>query len=82
MLSPAAQPPGANRLIYQITVKGRLTGQWSDWFGGMDITTQTQPDGSTITRLTGPIQDQAALRGILIKLLDLNLVLVAVQQIE
>jgi len=39
-------------------------------------------DGSPITVLTSPVVDQAALRGLLTKIWDLNLTLVSVTRIE
>ncbi len=64
--------------IYQIKVRGRLDKSWSDWFDRMAIT----QEGSDNTTLTGPIVDQAALRGILCKIWDLNLKLVSVMLLE
>ena len=64
---------------YQIKVQGQLDPDWSDWFSGMVIEHQLGKDGSSMTILTGAIVDQAALRGILHKLWDLNLVLYSVQ---
>jgi hypothetical protein len=65
---------------YQIKVQGKLDEGWSDWFSGMTVTFE---EGSTpITTLTGTVADQAALRGILCKLWDLNLTLVSVRRIE
>ncbi len=63
--------------IYQIRLRGRLDESWSGWFDGMTVTL----DGD-ITTLTGAVADQAALRGILSKLWDLNLVLIYVNRIE
>jgi hypothetical protein len=68
--------------VYQITVRGRLDARWSDWFGGMAIACESASDGLPVTALTGPVIDQAALRGILWKLWDLNLNLVSVIPIE
>lgn len=62
--------------IYQIRIEGRLDGQWSDWFSGLTITALD----SNETLLTGPVADQVALRGILERLWDLNLVLIAVER--
>jgi hypothetical protein len=80
MVTPATQSPDADGVVYQIVVQGSLHHKWSDWFGGLQIRSQKTPDGSQVTILEGALQDQAALRGILIKLLDLNLVLISVQQ--
>ncbi len=67
-------------VTYQIKVEGKLDEGWSDWFSGMAVTFER---GSTpITTLTGPVADQAALRGMLCKLWDLNLTLISVRRIE
>jgi hypothetical protein len=63
---------------YQIKVKGQLDPHWSEWFDGLTLSHET--DGSTI--LSGPVIDQAALYGILLKLHNLNLSLLAVNQVE
>jgi hypothetical protein len=60
--------------IYQIRVKGHLAQHWSAWFDNMTIT--NQPNGDAV--LTGPLADQAALHGLLIKIRDLGLPLLAV----
>jgi len=65
------------RPIYEIRVMGRLDEKWADWFGGMDIATGSS-QGSPITVLTGPVVDQAALRGLLAKIWDLNLTVTSV----
>jgi hypothetical protein len=67
---------------YRIQVKGNLHENWSEWFGGLSIELEDLQDGSKATILQGSIKDQAALRGILVNLLDLNLVLVSIQQIQ
>ena len=59
---------------YHIRVKGHLDGHWSDWFEGMAIS--NEPNGETL--LCGPLADQAALHGVLIKIRDLCLPLLAV----
>jgi hypothetical protein len=58
----------------QITLQGHLDGRWSDWFDGMTITNET--NGKAILR--GPLADQAALHGVLIRIRDLGLPLLAV----
>jgi hypothetical protein len=63
---------------YEITVKGTLDSRWSDWFSGMTLTVEARGDGRLRTRLSGRVSDQAALRGMLNKLWDLNLTLISV----
>jgi hypothetical protein len=67
---------------YQIKVRGRLDARWSDWLSGMAITCEIGNDGLPVTAMTGAVADQAALRGILCKLWDLNLVLISVTPVE
>ena len=64
--------------VYQIVVKGHLDREWSDWFDGLTIT--LLDSGETI--LTGPIIDQTALHGVLIKIRDLALPLLSLTRIE
>ncbi|MBV9280040.1 MAG: hypothetical protein JOZ41_08170 [Chloroflexi bacterium] len=61
-------------MFYAIQIQGHLDGGWSEWFEGMTITTLDSGDSV----LTGDVVDQAALLGLLIKLRDLGLPLVAV----
>ena len=58
---------------YRIKVEGRLSERWAAHFGGLTLTVEHEPDGSTLTVLTGPIVDQAALHGILNRIRDLGL---------
>jgi hypothetical protein len=62
---------------YEITVKGTLDPGWSDWFTGMAITVGALGEEPPLTVLAGDVGDQAALRGMLNKLWDLNLTLVS-----
>lgn len=64
--------------IYRITIKGHLDGEWSDWFEGLTIA--LVDTGETI--LTGPIVDQTALHGVLMKIRDLSLPLLSLTRLE
>lgn len=64
------------REIYHIRVKGVLDEKWSDWFGGMSV----NPQAGGETLLAGPVCDQSALHGILVKIRDMGLPLLAVKQ--
>jgi hypothetical protein len=68
--------------IYQIKVQGKLNDQWSVWLAGVTISHDQTGNQAYITTLTGPVVDQAALRGILNKLWDLNLTLLSVKRLE
>ena len=63
------------RQRYEIRVEGHLAADWSDWFEGLVICQEA--NGETV--LAGPL-DQAGLHGILAKVRDLGLVLVAVNR--
>ena len=63
---------------YRFQVKGHLDERWSDWFDGLEI--KNLENGETI--LYGEIVDQAALHGVLAKVRDLNLALVAVSSVR
>ena len=61
---------------YRFLVRGHLDDRWSDWFGGMVI--QRLGDGSSV--LTGAIPDQAALHGVIARIRDMGLPLLAVER--
>jgi len=58
---------------YQIRVKGVLDSKWTSWFEGFTIE-QDRDD----TLITGQITDQAALRAVMNKLWDLNMILISI----
>jgi hypothetical protein len=62
--------------FYEIRIEGHVDGQWADWFDGMAIT--MAEDGTTL--FSGPVPDQPALYGLLRKVRDLGLPLVAVNR--
>jgi len=67
---------------YQIKVQGQVDPSWSEWFNGMQVAAETGLDADPVTIFTGPVEDQAALRGILNHLWDLNLTILSVIQLE
>ena len=66
---------------YQIQVQGWIGQRWVDWFEGMTMTYEGTQDDSPIVILTGPVADQAALRGLLTRIWDLNLTLISVTRV-
>jgi hypothetical protein len=62
----------------EIRVKGQIDERWSEWLDGLVIR-QVEPDE---TVLTGPVEDQAALYGLIAKLRDLGLPLAAVNLVR
>ena len=61
---------------YEIRLKGHLEARWADWFDGLSLTQES--DGTTV--LSGSVVDQAALHGLLAKVRDLGLPLIAVRR--
>jgi hypothetical protein len=64
--------------IYEIRVQGHLDQRWSAWFAGLAISYDA--DDNTVLR--GPLVDEAALHGVLIKVRDLTLPLLSVNRVE
>ena len=67
---------------YQIKIEGEMRENWSDWLSGMSISLECEEQGTRFTTLVGNVPDQAALRGILCKIWDLNLAVLSVVRIE
>ena len=63
--------------VYEIRIQGHLDQYWATWFDGLAISYES--DGSTLLR--GPLVDEAALHGVLIKVRDLALPLLAVNRV-
>ena len=59
-----------SRFVFR--VEGHLDARWSAWFDDLEVT--TQDDGTTT--ITGCVQDQAQLHGLLAKIRDLGVTLV------
>jgi hypothetical protein len=66
---------------YRISVHGKLDASWADWIGVVHVTHEVGDDGSSVTTLIGEVSDQAALRGLMERIWDLNLTLLSVQRI-
>jgi len=73
---PADDRPEDGR--YEIRLRGHLETRWAAWFDGLTIS--HEHDGSTV--LSGSIVDQAALHGLLQKVRDIGLPLVALTYVE
>ena len=77
-MSNKRNPKTSQPMIYQIRIQGHLGRQWTDWFEGLTITLEEGGD----TLLTGPVVDQAALFGLLKRVRDLGMPLLAVNRVE
>jgi hypothetical protein len=64
--------------VYRIRVGGLVDPNWSDWLGGMTITTW-ESRGTLLTDLVGELTDQAALAGVLNALYEMHLPLLRVE---
>lgn len=63
---------------YEIIVEGYLDARWLDWFEALQFT--EIPAGRTLLSIHLP--DQAALRGMLERIFDLNLKLISLRRVE
>jgi hypothetical protein len=63
---------------YEIRIKGHLDQHWSEWFGGLLITYDS--DDNTVMR--GALIDEAALHSVLMRVRDLGVPLLAVNRVE
>lgn len=64
--------------FYEIQLKEHLDNRWADRFPDFDIS--YTEDGTTL--LIGPVPDQAALHGLLIKVRDLGLTILSLVRVE
>lgn len=63
---------------YEIRVQGHLAPHLATWFDGLSLT--ALPTGETL--LMGPVEDQSALHGYLLRIRDLGLPLLSVRVVE
>jgi hypothetical protein len=63
---------------YCIKIGAHLDHEWSEWFDGMEVTYAENGD----TFLTGAVNDQAMLYGVLTKLCNLGLQLISVTRLS
>ena len=72
----------STRQMYRIRIQGNLDPRWSEWLADMSIACERNAAGGTAVVLTGFLADQAALRGVLNRLWDLNLAVISVNRID
>jgi hypothetical protein len=65
-------------LNYEIKIQGEMDQAWEEWFECLTLT----HDGEGNTVLTGPIVDHTALHSLLLKIRDLNLKLISVNEVK
>ncbi len=72
----------SSQAVYEIKVQGHLDHLWEHWFEGMKLShVENGESGEPCTLISGPVMDQPALHGLLIKIRDLNLLLISVRRI-
>jgi hypothetical protein len=72
------EPISVKPSLYQIVIQGELSRSWSDWLGDVVFEVKNDSLGKSQTRICGTLPDQAALRGLLTKIWDLNLTIISV----
>jgi hypothetical protein len=65
-------------IICELRVRGQLDQHWSTWLDGLLIL----HEGGGTTLLRGPLPDEAALYGVLMKIRDLGLPLISLRRVE
>ena len=63
-----------DQTFYEIQVKGNLDAGWNELFDGMNITGK-----DNVTTISGVVADQAALHGLLARIRDYGLTLLAIK---
>jgi hypothetical protein len=66
---------------YHIRVGGTPGPEWSEYYGDMQISTEAEPGEHPTALLTGWVQDQSALLGVLNRLVDMGCPLLLVEYI-
>jgi hypothetical protein len=82
MMTKISQIPQDIVPIYEIKAQGRFSSDWDSLYPDMSVTYTLQEHGPPATTLTGAIVDQAALRGIVNMLWDLNFVLISINLLQ
>jgi hypothetical protein len=61
---------------YEVRVEGVLDGRWSEWFGGLQVSNESDQ-----TILSGTLRDQSALHGVLDQVGDQGLTVITVRRL-
>lgn len=70
--------PDNPNMLYRFHIQAQLADHWSAWFDGLTFIPQS--DGTSY--LEGALVDQSALYGVIGRLRDLGITLLAVQQVD
>lgn len=67
----------SEQLIYEIRIKNQVDESWMEWFSPLTLVNEANGEAT----LTGAVRDQAELHGLLNKIFDFNLTLLAVNRV-
>jgi hypothetical protein len=67
---------------YHVQVVGHLEGKRAAWFESRDLIREYDEDGTPVTTMILDVRDQAMLHGLIDRIRDLGLPLLAVDQIK
>jgi hypothetical protein len=81
MKAEGQRPTLHGSAVYEIRVPGELNESWTDWFGNMSLTVESEGEGLSVTTLAGAV-DQAALHSLLRRIYSLGLPLISVTFVE
>ena len=70
------------KATYQIKLQGDASASLGEWLEEASIMLDRPSGGPTVTTLTGTVQDQAGLHGLLNRIRDLNIPLLSLQLID
>jgi hypothetical protein len=71
----------SNGAEFELRIRGALSAEGAKWFDGMDVRLdETVQPAQTI--ITGYMQDQAALQGLIRRIADLGLALISVNRTD
>jgi hypothetical protein len=76
-MSDDRQGDDPGHFLYEIRVDGLLDERWSQWLNGLSL----RPEQNE-TVLTAAVPDQAALRGLLNRIWDLNLEVISLSRLR
>jgi hypothetical protein len=72
----------SKKSIYQIKIHGMLDQHWLSWLNNMEASIELDSDGNPLTVLQGVVGDQSELRGLMMKIWDLNRTLISINRLE
>ena len=72
----------AQRSLYEIQFRGRISQRWADWLGDLTITSEVVVRDETVSTAAVEVADQGALLGTLQKMHNLGFSLLQIKQMD